>query len=935
MKGIVVFKKIALASLASLCIAVIGRAVPTEQVYLSGTGSDHTVAWDFFCTGGHNSGRWSHIAVPSCWELQGFGAYNYGRNSEPIADEQGHYRYRFNVPARWKGMRVQIVFEGSMTDTEIRVNGEQAGEVHQGSFYRFKRDITDLVKYGKRNLLEVTVSKRSSNASVNAAERYADFWVFGGIYRPVYLEVTPMLAIEHLTLNPQADGHFTGDVMLSAPAPDAAEMTVVLRDLQGNPVGQPHRVAVSPGRNRIGMESHFADIRPWSSEYPNLYRAEFTLSVGGREIHTASERIGFRTVEFRPHDGIYVNGCRMIFRGVNRGSIYPTSGRTTNRQLSLQDAQLIKEMNMNAVRMSHYPPDKHFLDVCDSLGLYVMNELCAWQSPPYDDEVGSILAREMLWRDLNHPCVVVWANGNEGGFNFNLDPIFDTMDLQRRPVIHPWSLFRGINTQHYISYNAGLGAMYNGRDVFMPTELIHGLYDGGHGAGLDDYWNLMRANPLSAGMFLWDFADQGVVRTDQGGVLDTWTHYGADGIVGPYREKEGSFYTVKEIWSPVYVAPKVIAPGWDGRFMIENRFDETDMAQCSFTYRLVRYHSMQSNDTVALTGRILAPAIAPGNRGFLQMELPAEWEQYDVLYLTTRDHTGRELFTYSYEITHPHEIAERFIAHEENSDRVSVEESASTWIISSGTRRFTFDRSTGYLAEVCVGDQVIPLKNGPRLVADFEVAFEASSLEWNGEEVVITTTYRMSGSKASDHFRFVWTVRPGCVLDLSFSYRPKNNFHLLGVTFDLPEEEVTGVRLFARGPYRIYKNRMKGGTINLWEKPYNNTITGESWDYPEFKGFYANLYGVKIDGANPFTVLSHTQDIFLHLFTPEIPKGLPAEKYFMLPVYPEGDFSFLHAVSAMGTKFRTPAEMGPQSAPHLFQSNANTAMPECKLTFLF
>ena len=148
-----------------------------EIKYLSGTDNMHTVAWDFFCTGGRNSGVWTKIQVPSHWEQQGFGAYNYGRDyvtygrNFRFADEKGMYKYSFNVPASWKGKEVFIVFDGSMTDTEVKINGRSAGDIHQGAFYRFKYDISSLLNYDKPNTLEVTVSKMSADASVNNAER--------------------------------------------------------------------------------------------------------------------------------------------------------------------------------------------------------------------------------------------------------------------------------------------------------------------------------------------------------------------------------------------------------------------------------------------------------------------------------------------------------------------------------------------------------------------------------------------------------------------------------------------------------------------------------------------------------------------------------------------------------------------------------------------
>ena len=143
-------------------------------------------------------------------------------------------------------------------------------------------------------------------------------------------------------------------------------------------------------------------IKTWDSENPNLYTLRLELLDQNHQIeHIYEERIGFRTIEFRQKDGIYVNNKKIIVKGTNRHSFHPDGGRTTNKNLSIQDALLIKEMNMNAVR-SHYPPDKHFLDVCDSLGIFYLNELAGWQNC-YDSEVGLRLLSEMIKRDVNHP----------------------------------------------------------------------------------------------------------------------------------------------------------------------------------------------------------------------------------------------------------------------------------------------------------------------------------------------------------------------------------------------------------------------------------------------------------------------------------------------------------------------------------------------------
>ena len=163
-------------ALSSLSMQAQNQPPKTELQYLSGHGCDDMVEWDFMCTDGRNSGKWGKIGVPSCWELQGYGTFQYGMRfygiafPEGIAKEKGLYKYEFTIPAEWRGKQVELVFEASMTDTEAKINGRKAVGKHQGGFYRFVADVTDRVNFGKKNILEVTVSKDSENGSVNLAD---------------------------------------------------------------------------------------------------------------------------------------------------------------------------------------------------------------------------------------------------------------------------------------------------------------------------------------------------------------------------------------------------------------------------------------------------------------------------------------------------------------------------------------------------------------------------------------------------------------------------------------------------------------------------------------------------------------------------------------------------------------------------------------------
>lgn len=895
----------ALVALSYTC-----QAQKTAIQYLSGTGYDHTVEWDFMCTAGRNSGKWTKIPVPSNWEFMGFGNYTYGSEKED-SSEAGLYRHNFKIPSGWTGREVFIVFDGSMTDTEVTINGQLAGPIHQGAFYRFKYNITPFLKPGE-NLLEVKVNKVSSNRLVNEAERSADFWVFGGIFRPVFLEAYPKEHLERVAIDAKADGSIA---MNAFPVNITGTATIVaqLKTKDGKPFGTPFQATVRKGDSIVRLQSKFSNVKLWSSEYPNLYKVDISLKKGATTIHSLTETIGFRTVELRKQDGFYVNGKKILFKGVNRGSFWPTSGRTTSRAASVMDAVLIKDMNMNSVRMSHYPPDKHFLEVCDSIGLFVIDELTGWQYPPYDTETGRKLVKELIVKDINHASVVVWANGNEGGFNFDLLPDYPKHDIQQRPVIHPWMNINGMNTKHYTPWNYGINTFFQGKDVFFPTEFLHGLYDGGHGAGLDDFWNLMLSNPLSAGGFLWDFCDQAVVRTDRNGQLDTKGNAAADGILGPYREKEGSFFTIKEIWSPVYFYERGITKEFNGKLQVENRYHFTNLDQCKFSWRLKKISGLEAKDTASISGAVPPPNIAPQTNGTLTLALPENWKDYDVLYITAKDKDGREINTWSWPVTVPAEMAKRMLPNAPGT--ISVKEEGGKLIMSANNVEVAIDQKTGLLLGAKNSRGAVSLSNGPVLISG-----EATTASVRHYDTLGTHVIRVA-YEGKQRFQFTWTMLPSGILGLNYRYRPENNEEMLGITFNYPEENVQGIQLVADGPYRVYKNRMKGPTFNSWTKTYNNAVTGETWDYPEFKGYYSNFYAGRLQTKEGhFSVYTETENLFLHLLNPAIPKGLGRAN--SMAVYPKsGGISFMHGITAIGTKSQKKEDLGPQSQNNITFAN--------------
>jgi hypothetical protein len=917
-------------------------AQSTEKIILSGTDAANTVEWDFFCNDGNNSGRWTKIDVPSNWELEGFGTYNYGHDWKDkdvkLGKEHGLYKHTFEVPLSWKGKTINIVFDGSMTDTEVKINGKLAGEMHQGAFYRFKYDISRLLKYGKTNLLEVDVAKHSANESVNRAERQADFWIFGGIFRPVFLEALPKVHMNRTAIDAKADGTFNSFITLNKSTSNYS-LTVDLYDLKENKIGESIKYDIAKGATEKYISGKFDGVKSWNPEWPNLYNMKISLKDGENVLHEITERIGFRTVELRKHDGFYINNEKVVFKGVNRHSFWPETGRCLSEENILNDINLIKEMNMNAVRCSHYVPDKRFLELCDSLGLFVLDEVTGWQDA-YDTIVGPKLIKETVLKDENHPCVVIWDHGNEGGWDFANEKWLHYWDIQKRPVIYPWLFRNGVDTRHYPGINFSTGRFIFGNDPFMPTELLHGLYDGGHGAGLEELWRSYESSPLFSGGFLWVFADEAVLRTDlEGTVFDADKNHAPDGILGPHHEKEGSFYTIKEIWSPVQIEPVTINKQWDGKLLLKNKFIYTNLKDCVFSWKVLKTYIGSTEEKVVGSGLIESPEAYPGETTRIRIDCGDALQNGDIFQFTALDQHGLELYTWSWPVVQPDEKSmelEKLVDGE-----IKVQESGYSVIVSVNGLEFSFNKTDGTIQQVKNDKGKISLSGGPFPVG---VDSKISGVDWekNSEGNFVITTLRNNYPEKT-----TWTIFKSGMLYLEVdplskvatgAYDPQQlaGIDFIGVSFNYPEGKCLGVKWMGRGPYRVWKNRLKGSNFGVWEKEYNNTITGESFNnliYPEFKGYHGNLYWATLETTeSPFTIISETPNLYFQLFKPAKPEHVKGGTF---PPFPEGDISFLYEIPAIGTKFKQADSFGLKSQKGIFGGVEEEENYPIKLWFYF
>lgn len=920
-------------ALSSLSMQAQNQPPKTELQYLSGHGCDDMVEWDFMCTDGRNSGKWGKIGVPSCWELQGYGTFQYGMRfygiafPEGIAKEKGLYKYEFTIPAEWRGKQVELVFEASMTDTEAKINGRKAVGKHQGGFYRFVADVTDRVNFGKKNILEVTVSKDSENGSVNLAERRADYWNFGGLFRPVFLRAKPAVNIRHFAIDAKADGTFKANCYTNIASPGASVRTVLL-DMKGKKVAE-GVTSLKAGSDWANVDLKVNSPALWTAETPNLYTAQFTLlDKEGKALHQESEKFGFRTIEVRESDGLYINGVRVNIRGVNRHSFRPETGRTLSKAKNIEDVLLIKSMNMNSVRLSHYPADPDFLYVCDSLGLYVMNELTGWHGK-YDTAIGVPLVKSLVERDVNHPSVIWWSNGNEKGWNTELDGEFHKYDPQLRPVLHPQGNFSGFETMHYRSYGESQNYMRLPQ-IFMPTEFLHGLYDGGHGAGLWDYWEMMRKHPRCIGGFLWVLADEGVKRVDMDGFIDNQGNFGADGIVGPHHEKEGSYYTIKQIWCPVQIMNTRIDADFDGILHLENRYDFLNLNTCRFVWKRVKFpeYNEKGDMEVLKQGEVKGGNIAPHSAGTLAV--PVVKDDTDALMITVIDVYGNELFTWSYPLHNQKGTA--VLASQ--GAKPTYKETEQSLTVSANGRTFTFCKEDGQLKGVNIGNRTINLANGPRFIGArrgdrsldqfynhddkdarskervYEAFPEAAvftglDVKEDDNNLVVTANYKLGNMDKAQ-----WTIAPDGTVTLDYLYNFSGVVDMMGICFDYPEDKVISKRWLGDGPYRVWQNRLHGPQYGLWENDYNDPIPGETFTYPEFKGYFAHVTWMNIKTQEgTICIQNETPDSYIGVYQPR--DGRDRQLY----TFPESGISVLNVIPPVRNKVNTTDLCGPSSQP--------------------
>ena len=434
----------------------------------------------------------------------------------------------------------------------------------------------------------------------------------------------------------------------------------------------------------------------------------------------------------------------------------------------------------------------------------------------------------------------------------------------------------------------------------MPTEMLHAQDDGGAGAAMADFWNLHWKSQKSGGVFIWALVDEAVVRTDLNNALDANGLNANDGILGPRREKEGSFYALREIFSPLQLnIPVTLPEKFAQKIELENRFHFTNTKQCGFYWALVDFSKpfdRFDGYIVRKKGTVAAPDIAPTQKGQLDFSLPSDYENYDALVIVARDPFGKEIYKWTSKIKDNTSLLERFIT--VKSDSTTIRETDSLYTISGGEVSVVLDKLTGNLVATknTANDYVLSFNNGPVLVKG-NATLTSSKAYKEGYNQVVEFTY-------SGNMKYVkWKINGSGWTMIEYEYIIEGDQPFTGISFSYPENYVLAARWLGKGPSRQWKNRIAGTPVNVWQNIYNNTHTGYSPTvYPEFKGYYGEVSWMELSTVQgKLYIASPDSGLYVRLF--DFYALSDAAKPH--PQIPIGDISFLDYIPPIGTKLAT------------------------------
>ena len=870
--------------------------------------------------------KWTDMLVPGNWEFNGFGIpiytnviYPFPTNPPYVNDNDnpvGSYKHQFDLPQTWDGRKVFIHFEGGTTAMYLWINGQKVGYTENAKSPA-EFDITPYVRKGK-NTLACQVYKYSDGSYIEDQ----DMWRLGGINRSVYLYSTAETRISDFFAHPDLDanyknGLFSLDVELKNYATQNKNQTVEVALLDGagkSVFSKSQKVTVpSNGLKETTFSGTVSNPLKWTAETPNLYTLLISLKdEKNKTVEVTSSQIGFRKIEIK-NAQVLINGKKVYFKGVNLHEYNYKTGQVVNREVMMRNIQLMKELNINAVRTSHYPQPTLWYKLCDQYGIYLVDEanqeshglgygpsnvsnLPEWNATHMDR------IKNVVERDKNHASVIFWSLGNESG---NGKAFFDTYDWAKgrdksRPVQYEQAHQRDRNTDIFCPMYPSWESMKRdaARDLEKPYIMCEYAHAMGNSMGnMQEYWDVMRSSKNMQGGFIWEWYNHGFpAKDDQGRFF--WAYGGdlggynlvndgnfcMDGMISPDQNYLPHTHIVKKVYQNILFKAKDLN---NGIITVINDYKFTDLTNDNYSYEwvLLKNGNVESKGTFDVSVpadsqkdvKLNIPQIKaePGVEHFLQVYA---YNKKETAFLKAGFEVAKEEFAYD---------TNNYFTEKGKSGSLNISKEQDQIIVTSGTLKYQFatkDTRRGLIRFESDGRFVmreLPRLNFWRGPTDndfgandqinlrlWEVAGDNTRYSYLGSEEKdgnIAIKYECKLSAIEAKVDLTYTVNKDGSLNIKADYKALSDnlpdMMRFGMIMTLPRE-YNDFAWYGRGPHENYIDRKHDTFMGVWKGKvedqafsyYRPQEAGNKTDVRWLTLTNGQNKGIRVEGGQPLSV---------------------------------------------------------------------------------